>query len=70
LYRVLVTDGQELANVPVFGVGTAPQLEFFPTGYGAAISTGAVTTVASMPRIISCFATTVPISVAVGAPTR
>jgi sugar lactone lactonase YvrE len=42
------TIGQELANVPVFGVGSAPQLEFFPTGYGAAISTGTVNTVEPM----------------------
>ena len=40
--------GRQLANVPLFGVGTAPEVEFFPAGYGAAISTGSVSTLQPM----------------------
>jgi sugar lactone lactonase YvrE len=34
--------GTLLASVPLFGFGAAPQLESFPAGYGAAITTGTV----------------------------
>jgi sugar lactone lactonase YvrE len=40
--------GSQLANAPLFGVGTAPEAEFFPAGYGAAISTGGLATVQPM----------------------
>ncbi|MGA3262653.1 MAG: hypothetical protein ABSC47_01250 [Terracidiphilus sp.] len=40
--------GNELANVPVFGFGSAPELEFYPAGYGAAVSTGGAATLGPM----------------------
>jgi hypothetical protein len=40
--------GNEIANVPLFGFAAAPEVEFFPTGYGATISTGAASTIQPM----------------------
>jgi sugar lactone lactonase YvrE len=48
LYSGTGANAVEIANIPVFGVGTAPEAEFYPTGYGAAISTGSVPTLEPM----------------------
>jgi len=48
LYTGTGANGVQIASVPVFGVGAAPEVEFYPTGYGAAISTGSVATIQPM----------------------
>jgi streptogramin lyase len=40
--------GQQIASAPLFGTGSTPEMEFFPTGYGAALSTGSVATTEPM----------------------